>query len=88
MAHWLDKYLYDESLNEFEIRLMWKTPLYYCSSGLANETNYERVWGRIAIVNKFYFPMHLSYIKDVFYIVDKTNLTKWQKFKIKLAYIF
>jgi hypothetical protein len=88
MEHWLDKYLYEKPLTDIETQIMWADPLKYCSLGLANTANYDYVWGHIAIINKSYFPMHLSIVKDVFYIIDKTKLSKWQKFKLKLAYLF
>lgn len=83
----LDRCLYCE-LGEFEKSYMHRNPLMICALGLGDTTNYELVWKRIYTVKSNHSYNCLSYIREINHIIDKTNLTKLQKFKIKLAYLF
>lgn len=85
MSHWLDKYINKDNLTEEQLKYMYCYPIQWFAYGIKDNTDYEYVWGQTAICQKM---MGRSFKEDVFYIIDKTGLTKWQKFKLKFAYLF
>ena len=83
--HWLDNYINYENLRDDELKYMHLHPLKMFAYRIKGETDYERVWGGVAIVQKM---LGRRFFGDVFYVIDKTGLSKWQKFKIKFSYLF
>ena len=85
MPHWLDKYINKENLTQEQLKYMHCYPIQMLAYGMKDNSDYEHIWGSTALFQKM---SGRNYTKDVFYIIDKTSLTKWQKFKIKFAYTF
>lgn len=86
MEHWLDNYIYGKNLTDEQLRYMWADPLNSFAYKIADNEDYERVKGRLALLQKSLWIG--AYFKDVFYILEHTGLTKWQKFKLKFQYMF
>jgi hypothetical protein len=86
MEHWLDNYIYGKNLTDEQLRYMWTDPLNSFAYLIADDADYERIKGRLAILQMSLWKG--AYFKDVSYILDHTGLTKWQKFWLKFQYLF
>ena len=86
MSSHLDKYIYSKDLADHELRDMHYYPLLMFAYKIADCSDYERIQGRLAILQKTYYKG--AFLKEVSYIIDHTGLTKWQKFWLKIQYIF
>ena len=81
-----DNYIYGKNLTDEQLRWMWLDPLEMFAYKIVGEENYERIRGRLALVQKSLWKG--AYFKDVSYILDHTSLTKWQKRWLKFQYLF
>jgi len=86
MKHWLDNYIYGESLTADQLRYMHIDPLKFFAYKMADYKDYEAIKGQLAILQKSLWKG--AYFKDVSYILEHTGLTKWQKFWLKFQYMF
>lgn len=83
--NYLDNYINNQNLSKEELEHMYMYPLRLCAYNIKNIDNYEKIYGRISVLQK---TKRCWSIKDVFHIINSTNLTKWQKFKLKFLYCF
>ena len=83
---WLDNYIYGKNLTDEQLRYMYLDPLNIFAYKIADCKDYERIKGRLAILQKSLWKG--AYFKNVSYALDHTDLTKWQKFKLKFQYMF
>lgn len=83
---WLNNYIYGKNLTEDELKYMFYYPLKSFAYKIADCKDYERVKGRLIILQKSLWKG--ACFKEVSYILDHTGLTKWQKFKLKFQYMF
>ena len=86
MGCWLDNYIYGKNLTDVELSSMHLDPLKIFAYQMNNYNNYESIKGRLAILQLSFWKG--AYFKDVFYVLDHTALTKWQKFWLKFQYMF
>lgn len=86
MMEWLDNYIYDKNLVVDDIRYLSHYPLLMFSYKIAGCSDYKRVQGNLALLQKTYYKG--AFLKEVSYIIDHTGLTKWQKLWLKFQYIF
>lgn len=85
MRNYLDDYINGENLTEHQLKYMWTNQLHMFAYEIKDDKNYERIKGGLALVQMTYGRCCW---KDVFYILNKTGLTNWQKFKLKFQYLF
>lgn len=83
---WLDNYIYGKNLTYEQLRYMHLSPLNMFAYKIAYCKDYERIKGRLAILQKSLWKG--AYFKNVSYVLEHTDLTKWQKFKLKIQYMF
>lgn len=83
---WLDNYIYSKNLTDEQLRYMYLDPLNMFAYKMVDRKDYEAIKGRLAILQKSLWKG--AYFKNVSYILDHTDLTKWQKFKLKFQYLF
>lgn len=85
MKNYLDDYIDGENLTEHQLQYMFYDQIHVLAYKIKGCEDYERIKGRVVLVQK---SMGRCFWKDVFYILNKTGLTKWQKFKLKFQYLF
>jgi len=85
MIYNLDRYIEGKNLTDHELQYMYLNPLKMFAYKIKGENNYERAWGMLAIIQRTYNRMC---VEEVFYLINHTALTKWQKFKLKFSYLF
>lgn len=83
---WLDNYIYGKNLTDEQLRYMYLDPLNSFAYKMADRKDYEAIKGRLAILQKSLWKG--AYFKNVSYVLDHTDLTRWQKFKLKFQYLF
>lgn len=83
---WLDNYIYGKNLTDEQLRYMHTFPLEMFAYKMMGRKDYEAIKGRLAILQLSRYKG--AYFKEVFYILDHTGLTKWQKFWLKFQYMF
>lgn len=86
MEHYLDNYINGENLTADQLKYMHLNLLGRFAYKLKGNENYKEIKGRLTILQKFLNKRY--YFHDVSYVLDKTGLTKWQKFKLKFQYLF
>lgn len=82
----LDRYISGDDLDSSELKLVWTDPLLMFAYDCRSDREYMLVKGRLAIVRKTYG--RFSNVKAVFYIIKHTNLSWWQKLKLRVLYLF
>lgn len=85
---YLDRYINNENLRDDELRYMHLDPVKMLAYDIKGNTNYGYVYGMVAMVQRTYKHGAKYYKNEVFYIIDATGLTKWQKFWLKFSYVF
>lgn len=86
MENYLDNYINGENLTENQLKYMWTSPLLMFAYKKKGSKDYERIKGGLALLQMTYGKHRCC--GDEFYIIDKTGLTEWQKFKLKFQYRF
>ena len=82
---YLDRYINKENLSNFELEYMHLYPLKMFAYGIKGNTDYEYIYGLLAITQRM---LHRQYKSDIFHIINATGLTKWKKFWLKFSYVF
>lgn len=82
----LDRYISGDDLDSSELKLVWTDPLLMFAYDCRSDREYMSVKVRMVIVQKTYG--RFSNVKAVFYIIKHTNLSLWQKLKLRVLYLF
>lgn len=87
MSNYLDKYINKENLSKEDMEHLFSYPIKVFAYGIGIKENidYKYVYGLLVYVQKM---VGRNYKEDVFYIINKTDLSKWHKFKLKFSYCF
>ena len=83
---WLNNYIYGKNLTDEQLIYIHLNPFNMFAYKIAGCKDYERIKGRLALLQKSL--CRGACFKHVFYVLDHTALTKWQKFKLKFQYLF
>ena len=81
-----DNFTSGENLTEHQLQYMYLCQLEMFAYKIKDCEDYERIKGGLVLVQHQYGRRIM--IKDISYILDKTGLTEWQKFKLKFQYMF
>ena len=81
----LDRLINKENLTEDDLKYMHLSQLEMFAYGIKGDTNYERIYGHLAILQH---TRKCYDTKDVFYIIDNTGLSKQRKMWLKFRYLF
>ena len=81
-----DNFTSGKNLTEHQLQYMHMCPLNMFAYKIKDSSNYERIKSGLVLVQKCYGRTIMR--KDISYILDKTDLTNWQKFKLKFQYAF
>lgn len=80
-----DKYIYAKNLTASQIRNVALVPLYSLAYDIANCTDYDHVHQMLVRCRNTYG--RLIHFKIIRYILNRSGLTRFQKFKLKIRYL-
>ena len=83
--HYLDNYINNQNLTEDNLRYIHLFPVKFFAYNQNGNKNYKSIKGNLAILHRY---KNAYNTKDIFYILDKTGLSRWQKLWLKFSYMF
>lgn len=85
MIHRIDDYINKSNLSKQDLQYLYLSPIKLFAYGAKGRTDYDVIRGNLAIVQRM---CNRSDKDSIFYIVEQTGLTNWQKFKLKISYCY
>jgi hypothetical protein len=80
----LDNIIYGRNLSDEELRNLHLYPVKFFAYKIVDEDNYEQIKGGLAILQRMQCK---SFYKDIFYILDKTQFSRFQKIKLNIQFL-
>lgn len=85
MVHRIDDYINKSNLSKQDLQFLYLSPIKMIAYGAKGRMDYDVIREHLALVQR----MCKRSDKDtIFYIIDQTGLTNWEKFKLKFSYCY